>query len=435
MEVFQDALENDPQYQEEMIKTQISLNDIRISASTLLPHVGFTAQPLTDNQTSEGAITANGLQPANNVYRVMDMRLSVAQPVFNMRNFLRLSAAKLSHQAACAHLNAEFQNLMLKVVKAYFNTLFYENNLIYYDLHKRTMAKQLRQVQERHRLGKANGRDVSNAQSALSVAESDYIDMQMQLMDRQQELAQITNHDYTHLSFLNDSFPLLSPQPSNLKVWIAIALKQNWTIKTNQLLVRVAKERVKQQFAGHLPVINAYIDYDSQNFHAKKGSLIVAQGSSSQKNMAAYLNLTVPIYSGGLITATTKKFYNMAKMDRLRLDFSLRETVLMVKQNYMRILADLQRIKNDKQAILSAKKLLRASQEQYELGSGNIMDVIQQQNQLIRTQINYNRDKYNYIIELLSLKKAAGTLSIEDLKVVNCWLKNNAKYQIMLKKP
>lgn len=424
IEVFQDALENDPIYQKELIKTQLSFNDINISAAALLPNLGLITQPLTDNQTSAGSITSTGLQPQNNVYHSMDTRITLTQPVFNIANFLRFSAAKSSYQAAGAHLNAEYQALMLRVAQTYFNTLYYENKLLYYKSHRKAAALQLHQVKAKYHVGKLNGSELDTAQSALSVAESNYIDTQIQLLEYQQKLSQMTNADYPQLNLLKDDFPLLVPQPANMEKWVDIALKQNWNVKTHQLLVKSAKEQVRQQSANYLPNLNAELDYDNQHFHAKNGSLLIAPGSSSQKNIAAFLTLNVPIYSGGLMTANVKKYQHLLQIEQLKLDYSVRTTHFAAKQSFMKIQANLQKIKSDKQIIKSSTKLLQAYKEKYKMGVGSLIDIINQQDNLTHAQINYNKDKYNYIIEVLRLKKVAGTLSLDDLYSVNSWLKN-----------
>lgn len=422
MEVFQQALDNEPIYQNEVLKTLISKTNIGINRSLLLPHIGFTSQVLSDRQSSSGAIVATGLLPRNNVINAFDNRLSVTQPVFNLTNFTRLSASKLSYQIAGANLNAKFQDLIVRVAEAYFDSLYYENNLVYYKSNKMTMAKQLAQVKEKYRIGKANRNDLDMAMSAYSLAESNYITAQTQLAEQKLHLAEISTVEYAQLAQLKDNFPRETPKPSNLQNWVDAALRQNWNVKANQLRVKAARERIKQEFTGHLPSANVELYYDVLPFHVKNGSLIVAAGSSRLNNLAAALNITVPIYSGGLVSANIRKAQYLFRIAEQQLDTSCRKTRYSVKQSYMRILSDIQKIHSDQQAIRSSQNSLNRLRQRYALGATDLMHVIDQQDRLIHAQIELNKDRFNYIIETLKLKKALGTLSVDDIKMVNSWL-------------
>jgi outer membrane protein len=42
--------------------------------------------------------------------------------------------------------------------------------------------------------------------------------------------------------------------------------------------------------------------------------------------------------------------------------------------------------------------------------------------ELFRTQRDLSRARYDYLLDTLRLKQAAGTLSVEDLVALNAWL-------------
>ena len=63
-----------------------------------------------------------------------------------------------------------------------------------------------------------------------------------------------------------------------------------------------------------------------------------------------------------------------------------------------------------------------ATQTGYEVGTRNVVDVLESQRNLFRTVRDYNTARYNYIIDNLSLKQSAGTLSPQDLEELSKWL-------------
>lgn len=423
IDVFQQALANEPTYQNEVLKTLASEADIGIVSAILFPQIDFKSELLTDKQTNSGTIVSNGLQPQNNSLHSVDNRLSLNQTVFNAENFARLSATKMSYQVAGANLNAQFQDLIVRVAEAYFNTLYYKNKLYYYQSNKNTMLKQLSQVKEKYRVGKASRNDWDIAASALSQSESDYLNAQMQLSEQFLHLAELCNIEYTNLADLQDNFPIKAPK-SNLEDWVDTALRQNWTIKKNQLRVKAAREKIKQHYAGHYPRANIELYYDAQPFYFKNGSLLVSPGASRQNNLVAAFNINMPIYSGGLVTAQVKKHQYLFQIVEQQLDASFRQTKYSVKKSYNRLFSYIKKIKSDRQIIRSNQSVLHNFKERYAAGTTDLMHVINQQDKLIHLQTRYSQDKFNYIIEMLKLKKATGTLSIEDVRMINNWLKN-----------
>lgn len=56
------------------------------------------------------------------------------------------------------------------------------------------------------------------------------------------------------------------------------------------------------------------------------------------------------------------------------------------------------------------------------MGTRTTVDVLNSQRDLFRAKLNYALARYEYIMETLRLKKAAGTLSKQDLQAINNWL-------------
>ncbi|MDR3502382.1 MAG: TolC family protein [Legionella sp.] len=419
---FEQALENDAVYQQKIIDTQMSGDDIAISLSNLLPNINFVTQPLINNLTSSGAIVSDNLQPANNVIGAMDVRLSATQTIFNLANFRKLAAAKLDSKVAAASLNAEYQNLIVRVVKAYFNVLYYEDSLAYYQSNKKFLSAQLAQVKEKYHLGKASSIDMAHVQSALNDAEIHCQEAQIKLFIHRQKLAEIIANDNERLAPLKNKVSLTSPKPENVNKWVEVAKLQNWNAVSNRLKIQSALEKIKEQSSHRLPVVNAEVLYEPQKFHIKNGSLLMAAGTSGQVNAAAFLNVSVPIYSGGLITATVKKYQRIGQQAKLEYLFSIRKLTYSVKKNYAMLMSDLNRIKKDKEIVALEEKQLRAAKEEYKLGRTDVLSVLNQEEKVIKARIRHKKDKYAYIQNLVALKQDAGTLSPDDLRIINKWL-------------
>jgi len=79
------------------------------------------------------------------------------------------------------------------------------------------------------------------------------------------------------------------------------------------------------------------------------------------------------------------------------------------------VMSDVSRVKARKQAIISTQSALDATQAGYEVGTRNIVDVLNAQDRLFAAQRDYANSRYDFVINSLRLKEVAGTLSPEDI--------------------
>jgi outer membrane protein len=88
------------------------------------------------------------------------------------------------------------------------------------------------------------------------------------------------------------------------------------------------------------------------------------------------------------------------------------------------VLSSISQVEALKAATVSAQSALESTQAGYEVGTRTIVDVLNGQQKLFSSQRDYYNSRYGYIINGLTLKSAAGTLSKEDLQRVNSWLEH-----------
>ena len=80
------------------------------------------------------------------------------------------------------------------------------------------------------------------------------------------------------------------------------------------------------------------------------------------------------------------------------------------------------RVKALKQAVLSSTTALEASETGLEVGTRTAVDVLNAQRDLYGAQRDYSRARYDYLLSILRLKSAAGTLAAPDLREIDALL-------------
>ena len=89
---------------------------------------------------------------------------------------------------------------------------------------------------------------------------------------------------------------------------------------------------------------------------------------------------------------------------------------------HITVVNDVQRVKARQQAIVSTRSALDATEAGYKVGTRNIVDVLQAQRSLYASMRNYANSRYDYVINTLKLKQAAGILTPQDIYDINRWM-------------
>lgn len=152
------------------------------------------------------------------------------------------------------------------------------------------------------------------------------------------------------------------------------------------------------------------------------GAIADPSGVNTQSDKALSLNVTIPLFSGGLVMAQTNQATYNFQVAEQQLEQVFRNTANITRQSYLNVISGIPKISADKLAIKSAVSSMTGLEESYRVGTETLVNVLTQQQNVLQAQTQYAADRYAYILNLLALKEAAGTLSFEDLRVINAWL-------------
>ena len=94
----------------------------------------------------------------------------------------------------------------------------------------------------------------------------------------------------------------------------------------------------------------------------------------------------------------------------------------MTREAYLGVIYGISRVKALKQAVVSSEAALEATKVGFDVGTRTAVDLVVSQRTTSEARRNYSQSKYDYIIDTLSLKQAAGNLTTEDLELINDWL-------------
>ena len=134
------------------------------------------------------------------------------------------------------------------------------------------------------------------------------------------------------------------------------------------------------------------------------------------------MRVDVPLFTGGRLSANRRRAeqeYIAAKENRVNL---MRTTVTSARSLHMTVMSDVARVAARRQSIKSSQSALDATEAGYEVGTRNIVDVLNAQNLVFQSERDYANSRYDFILNSLRLKENAGTLSPDDVKRLDAFL-------------
>lgn len=439
IDVFQQSLVCDTIYQQAIAQRLVTKTGVPINVAALLPQIAFSANPSATRSSFSGTFLARfantTIAPRNTTTLAYDMTLSASQTIFNFSQFAQVRGALAASKGADATLNSALQDLMLRTANAYFAVLRDEDNLRYSRATKLAFREQLSQIKEQYKVGLKTLTDVYTARASYDSAVANVISSETKLANDRENLRVITGVYYPKLAKLSKRFPLVRPLPMDIEKWVQVALAQNWNIKASRWEVEIARQTIKQQIAGHLPTVSVFGKYDrmySRNVNSYN-SLNERQGPGTETDRQVALNVNFPIFSGGGVIAQTNQAVYQYQIAQQQFEKTVRDTLNLTRQSYLGVIAGISKIKADQLTIESTIRSLQGLEESYRVGTETLVDVLNQQQKVFQAQTQYAQDRYQFVIDFLTLKQAAGTLSFEDLCSINAWLSENTMSKVRKK--
>jgi outer membrane protein len=353
-------------------------------------------------------------------------RATLSQPIFRADRWFQLQAAKDVNEQAALELSATEQNLILQSAQDYFSVLRAQDNLASTKAEEAAFKRQLDQARERFDVGLSDKTDVLQAQASYDTARASRIVAKRQVDDAFQALVTLTNREYNSIEGIVHTLPVLTPTPNDAKAWVDTAAQQNLNLLASNYAVSAAEETLRQRKAGHAPTLDAVAqvekgDNDGLGFSNPNFTGQDYHGNVEQRTIGVQLN--IPIYSGGLTSSQVREAYSRLSQSEQRRESLRRQVVENTRNLHRAVNTDVEQVQARKQSIISNQSALEATEIGYQVGTRNIVDVLDAQRQLYASVRDYNNTRYDYILDNLRLKQAAGTLNPGDLQDLSRYLK------------
>ena len=416
-DAYEAALGHDPVYAGALKEKEAGDANLGIGRSYLLPNLSANYADYKDWTTTTYLGTAYPPEPQ--AYHAYSAGVSLRQPLLNYEDLARYRYGKATALASDATFIDHSEDLLVRVLGAYTDTVFALDQLALASAQKKALDEQLASNESMFKNGQGTRTDILETRAKAELAEADVADAQGNLDNAAHALEAITglpaSLDVGGLDRLSDSYQPTMPSPASFEQWRDIALDNNAELTAQRQSVEAARQQLEIAHAGFLPHVDLVA-----NFGKNQSDTLDAIGQRYLTKSIG-IEITIPLYSGGLVSASSAQ----ARANYQRSQFDLQDktnTVLLdVRKQYNLCVNGLTRIDALQSAVDSATQLITATHKSVQAGMRTNLDVLTAEQQLYESKRDLARARYQYLLASLQLQHAAGILTAQDLYGMAQW--------------
>jgi outer membrane protein len=397
------ALQNHPQIRSGNFSISAAKQDVKAARSMYLPQIsGNIVAAYADNGTQIEA--GNGLTNSS-VLRRGAYGISINQLIADFgRTENQIEAVQADLEARSARVENIKQRVLFEVIRAYYNSLRARALEQVADDTLKARNDFLEQVTALREAGRRSDLDVSIAKQDVSDAQLLKLQAKNGVDDAAAILSQALGFSEVRYFSLVPEKMAFSP-PGNIEYLIAQALDLNPDLRALKARALSARKKADSDYAENYPTINV-IGYAGEVPSDPTGL-------SKPGYAAAGINLSIPIFEGGRITAISKGADYIAESAREDLIDKQNSLSKDVRVAWNSVKVAYENIDVVKQLLDNASNSLDLTAARYELGKSSTVDFAQAQLAKTKAEIINTNAIYEYLTQRAFLNYTTG-YSISD---------------------
>jgi outer membrane protein len=202
-------------------------------------------------------------------------------------------------------------------------------------------------------------------------------------------------------SFALSEEPMPAPPDGDVETLVQDALRDRPELQDLRLEQRSAESLTKAEHDLSYPTVSAA---------AAAGFVPAGEAAVPGRYGAAGINMSIPIFNGGLFRARQTEAEFKAKADRDRVVDMANRITRDVRVAFVDAQTAMQRVTLTDEMVAQARQALDLAQGRYDLGLGSIVELSQAQLSLTTAQIGSSTAKYEYALQRAVLDYQTGAM-------------------------
>ena len=384
------------------LKVKIAFEKLNESKETIeeaigkkLPTVtGTISATYSNNDTTSAAGVSTTPESFTDKYKI-----SITQNLYDGgEKNLEIERSKIIYENAVINFYKTVQDLSLTAVDGYLTVINYEKSLEASEKNFDSVSRFLEEVKLKYELGSATITELKNAESAFSIAETNLFSAEQNYKVSLKTFKSIVGKEAINLEdYVSIEDDL------NFENILSEVYKNNFNILIAQNNIKIKEFDLSKEKGSNKPSldITASTEYSD-------GSRIDA--GTENTNASIGLTLTIPIFQQNIDKSDIRKINSQILQTEIEYE-DLKENLNIEVSNYFKNYLVSQSNLNTSLLIIEyANTLLQSTQEEYNLGTKSITDLIDAETNLLNVKVDYYNANKNYLINYFNLLALDGSL-------------------------
>ncbi len=412
VELYESARAFDASYQSAKLQYDANLARADQAKAGILPSAGVSAGASRTSFDNTNPLVDRGFSTQN-------ATLTASQPLYRPANWATYEQGLKQVGLAKAQLDAAEQDLIVRSSQAYFDVLAAQDTLTFVRAQKAAVAEQLASAKRNFEVGTATITDTREAQARYDLVIAQEIAAENDLLVKKLALDTLVGRANSQPKGLAVPIALPPVLPADVNTWVDQAGLVHPGIRQAQSNLEIAELEVNKAEAGHKPTVDLNASYNVTRSPA--GTAVSALNTRNNTGTLGVL-LNVPLFAGFATQNRVRETLSLKDKAQSDLEGTRRTVALNTRTAFFGVQSGQGQVKALEAAELSSQSALDANKLGYQVGVRINIDVLNSQSQLFQTKRDLAQARYNVLLGGLRLRQANGTLTPEDLLIINSLL-------------
>lgn len=387
---------------------QAQRKEIDIARANYFPTVSTTTEGGHEVVDSPGTRSASDTgEPSSRT--TYSQNLTVTQNLFDgFQTESLVRTARLNKEIARIEFDNTRQNITFEGVNMYVDVLRQKRLIELARENEATIQRQLNLEDERVQRGSGVAVDVLQAKSRLQVAKERRVTFEGAMIDAITRFTQTFGHP-PDIENMMDPNPPVDLIPSTLEHAIEIALNENPSLESAGTTSEISRERKRALRGEFMPSV----DMEGQMNYEKHANTVIG----TRRDYSLTFRASWDIFSGLSTPASIAqaKFQYRATQDER--DRVRRKVIEQTKLSWQALLTAKERFDLLENAVNIASEVFESRKKLREAGKETVINVLDAENEVNSSQINFTSASYDERIAVYQLLLAIGRLTPTYLRL------------------
>ncbi|EHU5002128.1 TolC family protein [Vibrio vulnificus] len=388
-QAWQQAKQNDPNYEKAKIGVQLGQAGVDSSRSALLPDLSASAS-LNWSESADGS----------NSYGA-----TLSQTIWDSSLWSSLDQAKANYLKSELELSQAHNELAQKLLSAYLDLASAQGDLVLAQTKLDEGNKLLQIIEKRYQAGKVKSVDVEEMRATQVSEQATILNAQADLEVKRAELAALINQVPDSVDQIRTDTLIQPPMlVTSQAQWLKLAKDSSPELLVAAQMVKASEFAKQSAKGGYYPTLRGSVGYSDGD-----------QRSNGEFN--AGLTLSVPIdLNGSVRSKVDEASLNIlsAKQEMRRVEIDIQKRVI---QQFTQVEINWNQVLIANELVASRGNVLASKEKLYDAGLLEVSDVISAHNSLFEAKHSLQTNLYNYWRQRIALLQTAGKLD-DDIMVL-----------------